>query len=74
MATQVETSLAYWRVVRLRLSGDIALQILALAIESDTMLPDETRAAIVEDLPTPCVTSGLRWTAETLHPVGTLRT
>ena len=31
--------------------GDAALQILALAMESDTMLPDETRAAIVEELP-----------------------
>jgi uncharacterized protein len=31
--------------------GDVALQILALAMESDTMLPDDTRAAIVEELP-----------------------
>ena len=31
--------------------GDVALQILALAMESNTMLPDETRATIVEELP-----------------------
>ena len=30
---------------------DVALHILALAIDSDTMLPDDTRAAIVDDLP-----------------------
>jgi uncharacterized protein len=31
--------------------GDIALHILALAIDDSTLLPDETRAAIVEELP-----------------------
>jgi uncharacterized protein len=31
--------------------GDVALQILALAMEDNTLLPDDTRAAIVEELP-----------------------
>jgi uncharacterized protein len=31
--------------------GDVALQILALAMEDNTLLPDNTRAAIVEELP-----------------------
>ncbi len=31
--------------------GNVALQILALTMESDNMLPDDTRAAIVEELP-----------------------
>ena len=31
--------------------GDIALHILALAIDDSTLLPDETRAVIVEELP-----------------------
>jgi uncharacterized protein len=31
--------------------GDIALQILALAVDDSTLLPDDARAAIVEELP-----------------------